>query len=67
MWPFRRKTWTEKQKRFRKMCREDEKEMERLVTFYGVGATGVACCEEKTKEEPSTAVLEALKKEFVHV
>lgn len=33
MWPFKRKGWTKRQKEHRRLCRQEEKELEQLNTW----------------------------------
>lgn len=40
MWPFK-KGWTEKQKKFRRMCREEEKEVERMINWMEMNVENV--------------------------
>ena len=34
MWPFRINKWSRKQKAHRRLCRQEEVEMERLINFF---------------------------------
>ena len=34
MWPFRINKWSRKQKAHRRLCRQEEAEMERLINFF---------------------------------
>lgn len=79
MWPFR-KGWTKHQKNFRRLCREEEKEVERMINFMEMNvetvkkakaalltkqATSVPTDPDAPKEGASTGLPEVLVNEFV--
>ena len=78
MWPFK-KGWTARQKRHRRLCREEEKDFERMINWmemnmqahrkahnrlYEVVASRVATDPDQPKEGTSEALPEALAHEF---